>query len=265
MNSRRLARWAALDVAVMVGCWAVSAVGPWWTFLVVAPVIGSRVHALGVLLHDACHGSGSAVWLEALGGWPIGTTLEAMRAHHLRHHARTNLPNDPYLVPRRALGDVRLFFVLLVIFPFWVFRSAVGALSCVTPALTPLYAQLLVSGEDDDAARRDVERARRVEWPVVVTWLALLSATALQPSLLGRHWWLPLAWTALFNACRFLAEHSSVDATRGLRATTREHRGLVLAPFVFPHHVGYHRTHHAFPTASWEALPRLAAEGSTHD
>ncbi len=263
--SARLARWAVFDLAVMLACWALSSVGPWWTFLLVAPLIGGRIHALGVLLHDACHGPGSAVWLEALGGWPIGTTLDAMRAHHLRHHARTNEANDPYLVPRRALGDGRLFAVLLGIFPFWVFRSVVGALSCVAPRLTPLYARLLVSGEDDVAARRDVERVRRVEWPVVVTWLALLVATALEPAFLGRHWWLPLAWAALFNACRFLAEHSSLDGSAGIEATTREHRSPWLAPFVFPHHVGYHRTHHAFPTAAWEALPRLAEENSTRD
>lgn len=258
MTSARLARWAALDVAVVFACWAMSAVGPWWTFLLVAPVIGGRVHALGVLLHDACHAAEKAVWLEALGGWPIGTTLDAMRAHHLRHHARTNLPDDPYLVPRRALGDARLFGLLLVIFPFWVFRSVIGTVSLLAPGLTPLYAQLLVSGEEDDAGRRDVERARRTEWPVVVTWALLLTATALEPSLFARHWWLPLGWTALFNACRFLAEHSTAPAERGLESTTREHHSRWLAPFVFPHHVGYHRTHHAFPTASWEALPTLA-------
>lgn len=256
----RLLRWAALDVAVMLACWALSALGPWWTFLMVAPVLGGRVHALGVLLHDACHlpgTTGPIRLLEALGGWPIGTTVEAMRAHHLRHHARTNTPNDPYLVPRRALGDVRLFVVLLGIFPFWVVRSFIGVASLVLPGLTKTYAALLVSGEDDAAGRRDVERARRVEWPVALTWAVLLMLTAFAPSPLLRHWWLPLGWAALFNACRFLAEHTLADADAGLDETTREFSNAWLSPFVFPHHVGLHRTHHRFPTASWESLPSL--------
>lgn len=256
----RLLLWAALDVTVMLGCWALSALGPWWMFLVIAPIVGGRIHALGVLLHDACHlpgTSGAIRLLEALGGWPIGTTVEAMRAHHLRHHARTNLPNDPYLVPRRALNDATLFVVLLGIFPFWVVRSFIGVASLLLPSLTKTYAALLVSGEDDAAAVRDVERARRVEWPVVLTWATLLAVTAFEPSLLLRHWWLPLGWTALFNACRFLAEHTLAAPEAGLDGTTREFSSPWLRPFVFPHHVGLHRTHHRFPTASWEALPSL--------
>ncbi len=256
----RLLSWAALDVAMMLGCWASSMLGPWWTFLLVAPILGGRIHALGVLLHDACHLPGtsdSIRVLEALGGWPIGTTVESMRAHHLRHHARTNAPNDPYLVPRRALGDVKLFVVLLGIFPFWVARSFIGVGSLFVPRLTKTYAELLVSGEDDAAAQRDVERARRVEWPVVLTWTTLLALTAFVPSTLLRHWWLPLAWTALFNACRFLAEHTLAPPDAGLDETTREFASPWLSPFVFPHHVGLHRTHHRFPTASWETLPSL--------
>lgn len=245
----------------MLACWTLSALGPWWTFLLMAPLIGGRIHALGVLLHDACHlpeRSRAIRLLEAVGGWPIGTTVESMRAHHLRHHARTNGEHDPYLVPRKKLGDTLLFFVLLGIFGFWVARAIIGVASFVVPRLVGLYADLLVSGETDDAASRDVERARKVEWPVVLTWTVLLGASLAWPQVLSMHWWLPLAWAALFNACRFLAEHSLAPPTAGVEATTREFGGPWLTPFVFPHHVGLHRTHHRFPTASWEVLPALA-------
>lgn len=260
---RRLLAWAALDVVVMVACWSLSALGPWWTFVVMAPLLGGRIHALGVLLHDACHRPErrwDTLVLEAFGGWPIGTTVESMRAHHLRHHARTNAANDPYLVPRQKLGDATLFLLLLGIFGFWVARAVIGVASWFAPRLVTLYAELLVSGEDDDAAKRDVERARKVEWPVVATWALLLGATTAWPAVLSKHWWLPLAWAALFNACRFLAEHSLEPPTAGLEATTRELVAPWLTPFVFPHHVGLHRTHHRFPTAPWSSLPALAAQ-----
>jgi fatty acid desaturase len=261
----RLVGWAALDGAVMLTCWALSALGPWWMFLVMAPVLGGRIHALGVLLHDACHLPGRSGWtwlLEAVGGWPVGTTLESMRAHHLRHHARTNAPEDTYLAPRRTVGDGRLFLLLLGIFPFWVVRAALGVASFAVPRLEVAYAALLVSGEDDAAARRDVERARRVEWPVVVTWAALGALPVMAPSLMARSWWLPLSWAALFNACRFLAEHSQAPREAGLMETTRDITSAWLTPFVFPHHVGLHRTHHRFPNAPWEALPRLRGEAA---
>lgn len=140
----RLVRWAALDAAVMLTCWTFSALGPWWMFFVMAPVLGGRIHALGVLLHDACHLPGRSGWtwwrLEAVGGWPVGTTLESMRAHHLRHHARTNAPEDPYLAPRRTVGDGRLFLLLLGIFPFWVVHAALGVASFAVPRLEVAYA-----------------------------------------------------------------------------------------------------------------------------
>ena len=88
----------------------------------------------------------------------------------------------------------------------------------------------------------------------------LLGATTTWPAILSKHWWLPLAWAALFNACRFLAEHSLEPRTAGLEATTRELVAPWFTPFVFPHHVGLHRTHHRFPTAPWSSLPALAAQ-----
>jgi fatty acid desaturase len=74
---------------------------------------------------------------------------------------------------------------------------------------------------------------------------------------MARSWWPPLSWAALFNAYRFLAEHSQEPREAGLTETTRDITSAWLTLFVFPHHVGLHRTHHRFPKALWEALPRL--------
>ncbi len=95
-----------------------------------------------------------------------------------------------------------------------------------------------------------------------VTWAGLGALTVMAPSLMARSWWLPLSWAALFNACRFLAEHSQAPREAGLTQTTRDITSAWLTPFVFPHHVGLHRTHHRFPNAPWEALPRLRGEAA---
>jgi fatty acid desaturase len=258
----RLLAWALLDVLLIVACWGLCALGPGWLFWLVAPVIGSRVHALAVLLHEVCHGPPtvgvSARLIEVLGGWTVGTTLEAMRAHHLRHHARTNGASDPYFIPRKRFGQAGLFVVLLGLVPFWVFRSLVGSASLLVPALRTPYAWLLVFGEDDEASQREVDRARTREPLVVLFWLGLAAATAFWPSWWLRQWWLPLGWLALFNAVRFVAEHSTleVEARTDPRAT-HDHTGQLVGFFVFPHHIGHHRAHHLFPSASWEALPAL--------
>ena len=68
-------RDAAQVWAVMVGCWlgilfGTAALYPLWVL-----ILGGRLNALGVILHELCHmppqRGGRALLLEVLAGWPI--------------------------------------------------------------------------------------------------------------------------------------------------------------------------------------------------
>src|SRR5205823_15006500 len=76
--------------------------------------------------------------IELLAGYPIGTTVEAMRYHHLTHHCDLGLHNDPYLKTcvgesRRRVWIMTLRYFLLV--PLWVLRGATAADAGYLPGL----------------------------------------------------------------------------------------------------------------------------------
>ena len=72
-------------------------------FVVGLVVLGGRHLALAILHHEAAHKSLFANgWLnDAVGDWlcarPMWNDLRKYRAHHLKHHSRTNQPDDPDL------------------------------------------------------------------------------------------------------------------------------------------------------------------------
>src|SRR5688572_14837648 len=86
-----LVRLTAEEWALIAVLWAVAALAPVWTYPAVALLLAGRFHALGVILHDATHmplrrKTMAIRAVEVLCGYPIASTLNAMRYHHLRHH-----------------------------------------------------------------------------------------------------------------------------------------------------------------------------------
>lgn len=84
--------------------WAACLLAPIWMYPIWALLLAGRFHALGVILHDATHmplrGKPLSLrFVEVLCGYPIASTLNAMRYHHLRHHRETGMATDPYHKP----------------------------------------------------------------------------------------------------------------------------------------------------------------------
>lgn len=146
---RGLLRLAAGEWAWVGACWLAMAMWPWVAPLAVLLIAG-RIHALGVIFHDAVHlsarrkGAGLRL-LEVLAGYPVASTWESTRYHHLRHHHDAGLPTDPYR--RRPLHGWRLaraWLLLVGVVPFWVLRGPVGLLAWGVPALRGPYARLFL-------------------------------------------------------------------------------------------------------------------------
>src|SRR5690606_22947414 len=77
-------------------------------YLLAGFVIGSRIHCLAVMMHDACHGMlFSNRRLNQLIGdifvaYPLGFSIDLYRANHMHHHRYTNTLRDrDYRVQRR--------------------------------------------------------------------------------------------------------------------------------------------------------------------
>jgi len=274
-NLRALQHTALRDWLLIVSCWVAMALipAPWWPLQIVCAVlIAGRLHALGVVLHDACHlrqrpDSTQARWLQLLAGYPITTTLEAMRYHHLRHHRDSCMVQDPYFKPGasdRWWPALRARLQGLVLPPAWVLRSFIGVAALRWPALRNGYARVLLGDRSGRDLRDDAEimQCLRAEPGQALFFVMVALIGVWFPTAVVFGYLLPLLLAALFNANRVVAEHRHVlvhdrdPAT--VRGITRDHTGgWVNRMLLYPHHIGYHTMHHLHPMVAWQNLPAL--------
>ena len=99
-------------VALVVHAWLVifgaASVFVLWptvlSYMLAVILIGSRQLGLLILMHDGAHGSLCRTpWLnrllaQGLCAWPTFADTHVYRAYHLKHHARTQRPDDPDIV-----------------------------------------------------------------------------------------------------------------------------------------------------------------------
>lgn len=272
---RTLIAWALFDWLIIAGAWmAMARFEALWVQLAGTVVIASRLQAFGVILHDACHRArrqdSRAWWLvEMLAGWPIASTTEAMRYHHLRHHALSGTPMDPYGVaatartwPRRQLLSLRG-----ALLPFWwTLRAFVAPFALLFPRLQTFYGRAFLqdrSGRNLQGHAGVIACARADLVQVAAQVLVLGSAVAA-----GLPVWnfyiLPWMLAGILNARRIIHEHAwTTPGTRSRQhawETTLDHdSGPVGNAILYPHNVGLHRTHHLYPAVSFVHLRRLAA------
>lgn len=72
-----------------------------WLYPLAILIIGARMHALTILMHDAAHYRflKDRKWNDWISNlfimYPIFTTIEKYRANHLKHHQHLNTHHDP--------------------------------------------------------------------------------------------------------------------------------------------------------------------------
>ncbi len=234
-------------------------------------LLGGRQLALAILMHECAHQSlfATPALNEHVGRWlcaaPVWQRLGDYRTHHIKHHARTSLEDDPDLgladafpttragLARKIVRDVtglaflrRVAALLMMDAGVLTYTASTGA-KWVTPR--PTVGKMVAS-------------LARNFGPVVVSngVLALVLA-------LGGHAWLfgvwVLAWAttfSLFVRIRSIAEHGMTETTVDPLRNTRTTQANVLARLtVAPHHVNYHLEHHLLPKVPHYRLRELHA------
>jgi fatty acid desaturase len=267
--------WLAMYYTPLA-CWPVQGL---WIMLV-----AGRLHALGVILHDACHQRTvphdkesflSTSWLEWLAGYPVTTTLPAMRYHHLRHHRDSCMAQDPYFkagASERWAPAVLARLRGLLLPPAWILRSYLGCLAVHWPALRGVYTRVFLGDRTAGAApvsgavRCDQElmTCLRAERGQALFFLIVASAWMLYPSQVTVGYLLPLLVAGLLNAHRVVAEHRHIAvhdrSPATVLASTYDHPNNCLNRWLmFPRNIGYHTVHHLHPTVAWQSLPALHA------
>jgi fatty acid desaturase len=214
---RPLLRMTAEEWSLILLLWAVLAVAPGWVYWVLLLPLAGRFHALGVLLHDATHlplrrkTFGIRV-VETLCGYPIATTLNAMRYHHLRHHRDSGMETDPYFKTGEqsplwwALNTLRG----LVLVPFWTLRALAGPFAYWIPAWRNAYARVFLQ----DRTRADLRRSRevidcaRADFGQLAFQSALAALAVASPGAVLWGYVVPVSVAGLLAARRVLLEHT---------------------------------------------------------
>lgn len=270
---RGLLRMTAEEWAAMSALWALMLVAPRWAYPLLLLPLAGRFHALGVVLHDAAHmplrrkSVGIRV-VEVLCGYPIASTLNAMRYHHLRHHRDSGMPTDPYYKGGR---QTTLWWTLNVLrgaalVPFWTMRALVGACAFFVPRLRNVYARIFLQDRTgaDLTSSREVIDCARAEFGQVIAQAAILALAMRWPAAMLFGYVVPVTVAGILSARRVLIEHNYERVTdrtvETIVATTNDnYLGLLGRLALAPRNIGFHIVHHIHPQVSLAALPSLRA------
>lgn len=238
------------------------------TFVLAVIALGSRQHALAVLMHESAHGLLFRTrWLnERVGEWlcaqPIATDVRRYRKHHVRHHAHTGTAGDP----DRGLAE-----------PFPCGPAALARkLGRDALGLTGLKRMLAIAAMNAELLEYTAAVApRRRPWISLRHHLGALArrsagALAINGAILALfvalgHAWLFAAWAIAFVTAfdlilrvRSMAEHAAMDASADpLRNTRTTHANWLARALLAPFAVNYHLEHHLEPAMPMRNLPAL--------
>jgi len=230
----------------------------WSPLLYIATVmwIGSRQHALMVLMHDGVHyrlfrNRFLNDWLSEISlAWPVLISARAYRHNHFAHHRYLNTERDPDWARRQGVAA-------------WVFPkrprdltllllsdlSGLGAIG-----LLRLIGRLLSKDTGVSKGFLIGRYGFYLSVTVLLIWFGAMKSALL-------YWFVPLfTWLIMIFRIRSIAEHSAIEGTGHFYAQTRSTMASFLDRiFIAPKNVHYHLEHHLYPSVPFYRLPRLHA------
>jgi fatty acid desaturase len=263
---------AAVDWLIIAAIWLTAPHLPAQLYPLWVLLLAGRLHALGVVLHDAVHmppgrKTSELRLLEILAGYPIGSTIDAMRYHHLRHHRENGLPEDPYFKP--WIGNSRVRFWLMtpryfLLLPLWVLRGIYGSLATYLPILRNGYGHWFLQDryEGDLTGSAEVLRCAREDRWQLLFHICVLALAMIYPRWVLTFYVVPGVMAGYLAGYRLQVEHrQEPNHDRSFLTTihsTRDHNlGLAGRVLLVPHNAGYHLVHHLHPQVALENLPKL--------
>ena len=270
--------WAVSSTwAVIAGTFASVAVSweylpTWGKVLMIAAalaILAGRQLCLAILMHDASHHSlFKNKWLNDATDWlcakPIWNDLHKYHAHHMRHHAKTSLPEDPDL----SLVDG---------FPITkksLIRKFTRDITGLTGAKF-LFGRLLMDLELLEWTvandQRKIPVGDRNLFDFATTLLknssgAILTNAAIYYVLKKAghaklYWLWPIAYITpfpLFIRVRSMAEHAGMQTSHNALTNTRTTKAnLIARALVAPIHVNFHQEHHLMASVPYFKLPKM--------
>jgi len=217
--------------------------------------IGSRQHALLVLMHDGVHyrllrNRWLNDWMsEVILAWPHLVSARQYRKNHFAHHKFLNTAQDPDL-KRRAGDPAWVFPQPAANLAKMLFRDAVGLNA---PAMLKLAAAVAKA----DSVPAGFLALRYGFYAValgIIIYAGAFTGFAL-------FWIVPMfTWLVLIMRIRSIAEHHAIEIDKPQTAYPRTRTTdatLIERIFLAPKNVNYHIEHHFFPSVPFYRLPEL--------
>ncbi len=216
----------------------------WWNpaiYAIAVLIVGSRINALGGLMHDAAHyrayeNRSLNDFIGEVIALPTTTSMAGYRNSHFAHHRELNSEKDPDWTRNVGLEEFE--------FP----TSPSNVLKHVVQYLSGLKVKTALGGFHKNGETRDIPAA--INRARLFFFAALLAASIALGfwKLILLYWIVPLA--TVFLAIRYIrnvAEHYAVEHEHVLNESR-----TVIAPFwelwlIAPWGLNYHLEHHLFP------------------
>lgn len=223
-------------------------------------IIGTRVHALGILMHEASHYN--LFTHKAINEWlvkifislPTLVSLEGYRKTHELHHDYSQTDKDPTYT--RKLGKV--FFD----FPkrsHWQFAKELLQILLGYGAFMALA----------DLKRNQSTKQKKDPLFLAITlvFYASLFAILIKTSnliLFAKFWLLPnMTVLPLVNYWRTVTEHSALPELSNTNVRTVFYNPL-LAWLITPYNINLHTEHHNRPAVKWYDLDKIYQKEKAH-
>lgn len=228
-----------------------------WLYPVAVIVIGARMHALAILMHDATHFRflKNRKWNDIISNlvimYPIFSSIEKYRTNHLKHHRHLNTTEDPDWVAKLTKREflfpkTKTEFILTICSYMVLYQGILDA-----------FWFLKRFGGAEEKVKVQSENKLFVYGFYVTVFTLLTVFNAWGYYLL--FWVVPyLTSFFMFQYIRSVAEHFGELAYEDELSSSRTVMPSLLERFLIaPHHVGYHLEHHLYPGVPYYHLPQL--------
>ena len=261
INSLRHGSEIILNWAVILGTAYLAAkyLNP-LTYLVAILIIGARMHALAILMHDAAHFRflKNRKWNDLITDittmYPLFLTIEKYRTNHLQHHKHLNTEEDPDWVSKLPKKEFQFpktkgEFVLGVLSYFLLVQGIKDAIWFVT--------RFNVLG--NQSKKTTPKKVSPIPQLLFYGILIFVLTKFVLWKFFLLFWVVPYFSTFLmFQYIRSVAEHfGELEYDHLLRSTRTVKTNFFERFLIAPHNVGYHIEHHLYPGVPYYNLPKL--------